>query len=33
VFRDEPVTYGKQWHFYFGILFGFDLGTGSLWKR
>lgn len=33
VFREEPVTYGKQWNFYFGILFGFDLGTGSLWKR
>ncbi len=33
VFRNEPVTYGKQWNFYFGILFGFDLGTGSLWKR
>jgi len=33
VFRDEPITYGKQWNFYFGILFGFDLGTGSLWKR
>ncbi len=33
IFRDEPVTYGKQWNFYFGILFGFDLGTGSLWKR
>lgn len=32
-FRNEPVTYGKQWNFYFGILFGFDLGTGSLWKR
>jgi Tol biopolymer transport system component len=33
VFRNEPVTYGKQWNFYFGILFGFDLGTGSLWKK
>ncbi len=33
VFRNEPVTYGKQWNFYFGILFGFDLGTGSLWRR
>ncbi len=31
VFREEPVTYGKRWHFYFGILFGFDLGTG--WTR
>jgi hypothetical protein len=30
-FRDEPVTYGKQWNFYFGILFGFDLGTS--WRR
>jgi Tol biopolymer transport system component len=33
IFRDEPVTYGKQWNFYLGILFGFDLGTGSLWNR
>jgi Tol biopolymer transport system component len=30
-FRDEPVSYGKQWNFYFGILFGFDLGTS--WRR
>jgi Tol biopolymer transport system component len=33
VVRDQPIGYGKQWNFHFGILFGFDLGTGSLWKR
>ena len=21
----EPITYGKEWRFYFGVLFGFDL--------
>ncbi|MEO6695233.1 MAG: biopolymer transporter Tol, partial [Ignavibacteria bacterium] len=25
VFQDKPVTYGKEWNFYFGVLFGFDL--------
>lgn len=24
VYQGEPVTYGKQWKFYFGVLFGFD---------
>lgn len=24
-FRNKPVTYGKEWRFYFGILFGFDI--------
>ena len=23
-FRGENVTYGKEWRFYFGTLFGFD---------
>lgn len=22
--RNETVTYGKEWRFYFGVLFGFD---------
>lgn len=22
---DQSVTYGKEWRFYFGVLFGFDL--------
>jgi hypothetical protein len=22
--RDVDVTYGKEWRFYFGVLFGFD---------
>ncbi len=25
VFQNKAVTYGKEWHFYFGALFGFDL--------
>ncbi|MDZ4713310.1 MAG: biopolymer transporter Tol [bacterium] len=24
-FQNKPVTYGKDWNFYFGMLFGFDL--------
>ncbi len=24
-FRGEPITYGKEWRFYGGILFGFDI--------
>ncbi|MBE2255202.1 MAG: PD40 domain-containing protein [Ignavibacteria bacterium] len=24
-FRNEQVTYGKEWRFYFGVLFGFDI--------
>ena len=24
-FNNDEVTYGKEWRFYFGILFGFDL--------
>lgn len=27
-FRNKDVTYGKEWRFYFGMLFGFDLGSG-----
>jgi hypothetical protein len=23
--RNETVTYGREWRFYFGVLFGFDL--------
>lgn len=25
VYQDKPITYGQQWNFYFGVLFGFDL--------
>lgn len=25
IYQDKPVTYGKEWNFYFGMLFGFDL--------
>jgi hypothetical protein len=25
VVQNETVTYGKEWNFYLGILFGFDL--------
>ncbi len=25
VYNDQLLTYGKQWNFYFGMLFGFDL--------
>lgn len=24
VYQGSPVTYGKEWNFYFGVLFGFD---------
>lgn len=24
VYQGTPVTYGKEWNFYFGMLFGFD---------
>lgn len=26
-FQNTPVTYGKEWNFYFGMLFGFDFWT------
>jgi len=25
IYQDKPVTYGQDWNFYFGVLFGFDL--------
>ncbi len=24
IVRDAPITYGREWRFYFGVLFGFD---------
>lgn len=32
-FQNKDVTYGKEWRFYFGMLFGFDLGSGHSCNR
>lgn len=24
-YQGQPITYGQEWNFYFGMLFGFDL--------